>query len=436
VASHSSNQKLKSKNLLFLGDEGCGKNTVVAGLQGRKSVQEDKMLGTGMEYMFLDVRDKDESDDVIERMGCYILNGTTDSSYLLQLVLTPELIDDAMLVMVVDLARPWLIMDSLQKWSNEISSHLESFSGDDKMQRLRDERVKQYQRFTESTESKKEGEEQVTLDLDEGTLETNFGIPFVVVATKSDCLEQLSQDYDYHQEHLDFIQLHIRRFCLKHGASLVYVGKGGKNKDTLYRSVLNAAYDMPLSYKANVSENDSIFIPSGWDNPTKINVLTESFQNIKSEDTFAETIKNMPAENNNTAAKEIVAEMEQEFLKKQQQLLGSSASSSSSSERQPPSSRTTSRETRDVSERTSTSTTAAVTTSKDATEPTATPSRVPSTRAARTTTGSTKSPRRPPVPGTEGQDVLKDFFNSLLQRREGDKKDGAPGTAAPKPDAK
>eukprot|EP00040_Diaphanoeca_grandis_P039268 m.258585 g.258585 ORF g.258585 m.258585 type:complete len:439 (-) comp36774_c0_seq1:311-1627(-) len=429
VASHSSNQKLKSKNLLLLGDEGCGKNTVVAGLQGRKTVQDDRAFGTGMEYMFLDVRDKDESDDVIERMGCYILNGTTDSAYLLQLVLTPELIGDAILVMVVDLARPWLIMDSLEKWSNEINTHLESFSGDDKMQRLREERVKHYQTFTEeSGDAKKEGEEQVALDLDEGVLETNFGIPFIVVATKSDCLEQLSQDFDYHQEHLDFVQLHMRRFCLKHGATLVYVGKGGKNKDTLYRTVVNAAYGMDLSYKANVSENDSIFVPSGWDNPTKINVLTESFQNIKAQDTYADTIKNMSAENNNTIAKEVVAEDEQEFLKKQQQLLGSSTSS-----KHAPSTRTPSQPT----ERTSSTSTTSSASTTDAEQSEKTPRTTPLTRdrerTSRSTSGSVKSPRRPPAPGTEGQDVLKDFFNSLLERREGDKKGVAPAKKAPDP---
>ena len=48
-------------------------------------------------------------------MGCFVLNGTADASYMLQLVMTPELISDALVMMVVDLSRPWLIMDSLEK---------------------------------------------------------------------------------------------------------------------------------------------------------------------------------------------------------------------------------------------------------------------------------------------------------------------------------
>ena len=76
--------------------------------------------------------------------------------------------------------------------------------------------MKAFQTFVETLQEgidgKKEGaaEEEVVLDLDEGVLETNYGIPMIVVATKSDAIESLMQDQDYKQEHLDFIQLHIR----------------------------------------------------------------------------------------------------------------------------------------------------------------------------------------------------------------------------------
>ena len=55
--------------------------------------------------------------------------------------------------------------------------------------------VKAFQTFVETLQEgidgKKEGaaEEEVVLDLDEGVLETNYGIPMIVVATKSDAIE-------------------------------------------------------------------------------------------------------------------------------------------------------------------------------------------------------------------------------------------------------
>ena len=80
-------------------------------------------------------------------------------------------------------------------------------------------------------------------------LKTNFGIPVVVVATKSDAQAKLEQDLGYRQEKLDFVQLHLRQFCLRHGASLVYTGPHGKNKDVLYQAIVNAAYGQPLRVK-------------------------------------------------------------------------------------------------------------------------------------------------------------------------------------------
>lgn len=49
------------------------------------------------------------------RMGCYILNGNTECATLMQLLLTNEAVRDTLIMLVVDLSRPWTIMDSLEK---------------------------------------------------------------------------------------------------------------------------------------------------------------------------------------------------------------------------------------------------------------------------------------------------------------------------------
>jgi dynein light intermediate chain 1 len=419
-ASQTANAQNGAKNILILGDEGVGKTTLVSKLQGRKGVAEDRPLGTGMEYTYFDVKDE-ESEDVSERMGCFVLNGTADASYMLQLVMTPELISDALVMMVVDLSRPWLIMDSLEKWSNAIGEHLEPFISSDKMEALKAKRVKAFQTFVETLQEgidgKKEGaaEEEVVLDLDEGVLETNYGIPMIVVATKSDAIESLMQDQDYKQEHLDFIQLHIRRFCLKHGAALVYLGKAGKNKEPLYRSLLSAAYEKPLNVANNISDNDAIFVPSGWDNPNKINVLTDSFQNIKVDDAYADQIKDQSSSFGGNTAANVEAEDVQEFLKKQQPLLG--AKIKEAPEPAKPTPATTANPVRPR-----------VTSAGGAG---AKPSARPAARAA--TPGKTPS-KAGAKPGGKGdgqnQDVLADFFNSLLQ-----KKGGAGGSTKSRPPA-
>lgn len=408
-ASQNANSTTQAKNILVLGDEGVGKSTLVAKLQGRKSVPEDRPLGTGMEYSYFDVKDE-ESEDVIERMGCFVMNGSADASYMLQLVVTPELLKNVLVMMVVDLSRPWLIMDSLEKWSNALGEHLEPFASNEQMEKIKSDRVKAFQTYREDgIDGKKEStEEEVVLDLDEGVLETNFGLPIIVAVTKSDSVESLSADFDYHQEHLDFIQLHIRRFCLKHGAALVYVGKGAKNREPLYRSLLHAAYNKPLNIKPNIADNDAIFVPCGWDNPTKINVLTDSFQSIKVDDGFNDQIKDQSSSMNVNSSPTVEAEDVQEFLKKQQPLLG--APQARPANDAPPA--TSSR----PAPAATTSNTRPVRAVGAAARPTS--SAAPSASGSTPTRSATRTSSRPPAGGNDGnQDVLADFFNSLLQKK-------------------
>lgn len=53
---------------LPLGDEGSGKSSFIARLQGRRYNPEDQLLGTGLEYTYLDVRDE-ESEGTLAKNG-------------------------------------------------------------------------------------------------------------------------------------------------------------------------------------------------------------------------------------------------------------------------------------------------------------------------------------------------------------------------------
>lgn len=52
------------------------------------------------------------------------------------------------------------------------------------------------------------------LPLDPAILSKNLGIPIMVIVTKSDSISVLDKENEYRIEHFDFIQYHIRRFCL------------------------------------------------------------------------------------------------------------------------------------------------------------------------------------------------------------------------------
>lgn len=89
-------------------------------------------------------------------------------------------------------------------------------------------------------------------------------------------MSSLEKDYDFKEEHFDFIQSHIRKFCLHcklcvclielymlslDGAALVYTSvKEGRNMDTLYKYLLHRIYGFPFTMPAHVVDKDAVFM--------------------------------------------------------------------------------------------------------------------------------------------------------------------------------
>ena len=69
----------------------------------------------------------------------------------------------------------------------------------------------------------------------------------MVVVTKTDYMSELEKDFDYKDEHFDFIQQAVRKFCLQYGASLFYTSvKEDKNCDLLYKYLVHRIYHFPF----------------------------------------------------------------------------------------------------------------------------------------------------------------------------------------------
>ncbi|KAL2762327.1 cytoplasmic dynein 1 light intermediate chain 2 isoform 2 [Daubentonia madagascariensis] len=164
-------------------------------------------------------------------------------------------------------------------------------------------------------------EENVALPLGDNVLTHNLGIPVLVVCTKCDAVSVLEKEHDYRDEHLDFIQSHLRRFCLQYGAALIYTSvKEEKNLDLLFKYIVHKTYGFHFTTPALVVEKDAVFIPAGWDNEKKIAILHENFTTVKPEDAYEDFIVKPPVRKL-VHDKELAAEDEQVFLMKQQSLL-------------------------------------------------------------------------------------------------------------------
>lgn len=60
------------------------------------------------------------------RLGVWILDGDPLHKNLLQYALTVKSINNAVIVQVVDISRPWTIMESLHSWTEVLREHIHS----------------------------------------------------------------------------------------------------------------------------------------------------------------------------------------------------------------------------------------------------------------------------------------------------------------------
>lgn len=111
------------------------------------------------------------------------------------------------------------------------------------------------------------------LPLAEGVLKVNLGIPIIVVCSKVDLLLRGDKSHLL-ESNLDFIQKHLRSYCLSYAASLVFVETHQMtNVELLYKYVLHRVYDAEFLNRPQINEKDQIFIPTGFDSQMLINEL-------------------------------------------------------------------------------------------------------------------------------------------------------------------
>ncbi|XP_069678594.1 cytoplasmic dynein 1 light intermediate chain 2 isoform X3 [Periplaneta americana] len=330
------NTKLPScKSVVVLGDNESGKTTLIAKLQG----VEDPKKGSGLEYAYIDVRDEYRDDHT--RLSVWVLDGDPSHAHLLRFALSEESFPHTLVMFVVAMTTPWGILDQLQTWATVLQDHIDRLKIDiDDLQDARHKYVKKWQDYVEPGDELEQGspmrrtsrnledEGGDILPLGEGVLTRNLGLDVVVVVTKTDYMSTLEKDYDYRDEHFDFMQQWVRRFCLQYGAALFYTSaKEDKNCDLLYKYLTHRIYGFPFRTPALVVEKDAVLIPSGWDNMKKISILYENMQSMKPDDYYRDIIVQPVVRKPVTRESETQAEDEQSFLTRQLQLLQQGAPS-------------------------------------------------------------------------------------------------------------
>jgi hypothetical protein len=196
--------------------------------------------------------------DVIARVNVWQLEGDDTLKSLLPLALHGTTLSDSLAVIVVDFSRPWEAARTLRRWLSVLEQHIASLKElkpKDLLEELRNSQVQRWQKYKEPDPSaaKKRRKEITTrkekvssalivllisvesflmfilpllsqetteqtqnsaVPLPSEVFTSNFGIPIIVVCTKSDASETLQKDYDFKDGRLDYIQTYLRRICL------------------------------------------------------------------------------------------------------------------------------------------------------------------------------------------------------------------------------
>ncbi|KAG8543774.1 hypothetical protein GDO81_023734 [Engystomops pustulosus] len=268
VSTRARNKLPGGKNILVFGEDGSGKTTLMAKLQGA----DHNKKGRGLEYLYLSIHDEDRDDHT--RCNVWILDGDLYHKGLLKFALSADTIHDTLAVFVADMSRPWMIMESLLKWASVLRDHIDKLKiPPEEMRDMEQNIIKDFQEYVEPEDtsltspqrraptSSGTEDENIILPLGDNILTHNLGVPVLVVCTKCDAVSVLEKEHDYRDEYFDFIQSHIRRFCLNYGAALIYTSvKEEKNLDLLYKYIVHKTYGFHFTTAALVVEKDAVFM--------------------------------------------------------------------------------------------------------------------------------------------------------------------------------
>ncbi|VVC44806.1 Hypothetical protein CINCED_3A010782 [Cinara cedri] len=311
------------KAVIIIGNNQCGKTTLVGKLQGI----DDLTKGIGLEYAYIDIRDDYKEDHT--KLNVWVQDGNPKYSFLMKFALSKSNFKNTLVMFVVSMKTPWNIMDQLESWSVLLQDYIDNL--EIPLEELREYKlkcVKNWNKYIEENVADKNG--CLEPSLEDGVLTRNLGLDIIVIVTMTDYISILEKENNYKDEHFDFIQQALRKFCLQYGASLFYTSaKEDKNCDLLYKFLTHKIYNFPFKTPALIVEKDAVFIPAGWDSMKKINILSDNMHTIKPNDYYNSVIINEKTKKAFAKEIEIQAEDEQIFLNKQLGLLNQTANQQS-----------------------------------------------------------------------------------------------------------
>ena len=273
----------KTANVLVFGDPNSGKkeliNSILEQLNQKDNVferiEEEETIKKSdniyiIDYKFIRVNKFQEEDsDEIGKINFYIMN---EKYKFFKQFIKPKMFKNLMIAIVLDLEKPAILTESFINWITFINNNFINYV----YELDSDTRTVMQERFDSSLKKNRDiftKDEEVQKNLSDPALdiEFSFGIPLLIIANKSDTLDNLREE-----KAIDHIQYTLRSMALKYGSTLIY--SSSKLKSNINTTIDYLSYILleKNSNKLKVQlNNDNLFIPVGFD---KNEILNERFK--------------------------------------------------------------------------------------------------------------------------------------------------------------
>eukprot|EP00667_Euglena_gracilis_P010316 EG_transcript_10506 len=259
--------------LVVLGTPGCGAESLVACLQGRDP--SDHQGGYALQYSFQNVTVEGD-DEAVGLLHCWHVEAPQYSD-LLRVALPAEQLPHTLVLLPVDLSAPHAIMTTVEEWSRRLESIVNEVLASNPQTALAlQQKAAQYSVPPSAAPADSPEAQEQASPPRAPPRKPAAALPIVVVGTKADQAEAMvSRDTAavlWGQigskpavQVLNFIQLHLRKWCLANNAALVYTSSVSSSGTVLLRNYLHhRAFGTPLP-KAPVGKPEGVYIPWGSD---------------------------------------------------------------------------------------------------------------------------------------------------------------------------
>ena len=241
ILKQANTQKdLEESHLFIFGDKNTGKKSIIKGINKELCLNKENEDRTQLssddnnskfalvDGKFLKIKKVNDTDnEILGKMHVWLINSFLTKD-IFDTVFKPEFLSKTACMIVVDLSRPWEIIDTLKKWCSYIYDNFSRLmlkfplDKQNEMRKNVEEYLKLYEEVLLDEDQnpklpEKPSEETTNLKLEmplkEGLLKVNIGVPIIIVVNKSEIVNQTGERKKF-EEDSEFIQKHIRQFAL------------------------------------------------------------------------------------------------------------------------------------------------------------------------------------------------------------------------------